>query len=281
MRCAISGAGLTLSRLKGIASPVGEIFRKKTGGGYFRASPPSSAPHGGTAALNGSPLHSGHALPSPFSSLLPTSGSRTAESPRGARPRAPATHYPLHSSPYSLLLGPARRNRRAGRAHARHPRTTLFSLLPTLYSASYKVEKPTQQKEYYVQREDDICGDADWPVCVDPALAHLAVGDYRQNQAQAAAAEDCNHQPTNSQDFTIIGRRSVATIERPVAGDTRQWGYRELLVARGTGAFHPSPCLLDLEKLLAMGTFDGVWHLSGVCGVELWIAGEGDVGIRA
>ena len=29
MRCAISGAGLTLSRLKGIASPAGEIFRKK------------------------------------------------------------------------------------------------------------------------------------------------------------------------------------------------------------------------------------------------------------
>ena len=28
-RCAISGAGLTLSRLKGIASPAGEIFRKK------------------------------------------------------------------------------------------------------------------------------------------------------------------------------------------------------------------------------------------------------------
>ena len=96
---------------------------------------------------------------------------------------------------------------------------------------SCKVEKPTQQKEYYVQREDDICGDADWPVCVDPALAHLAVGDYRQNQAQAAAAEDCNHQPTNSQDLTVIGGRSVATIERPVAGDTRQWGYRELLVA--------------------------------------------------
>ena len=29
-RCAVSGAGLTLSRLKGIASPVGEIFRKKS-----------------------------------------------------------------------------------------------------------------------------------------------------------------------------------------------------------------------------------------------------------
>lgn len=88
-----------------------------------------------------------------------------------------------------------------------------------------------QQQEYYVQREEDICGDADRPVCVDPALAHLAVGDYRQNQAQGAAAEGCNHQPTNSQDLTVIGRRSVATIGRPVAGDTRQWGYRELLVA--------------------------------------------------
>ena len=70
-RCAISGAGLTLSRLKGIASPVGEIFRKKTDEGIS------------------APLHP----PQP----------RTAESPRGARPRAPTTHYPLHSPPYSLL----------------------------------------------------------------------------------------------------------------------------------------------------------------------------------
>ena len=68
-RCAISGAGLTLSRLKGIASPAGEFFRKKTDEGFFRAF---------------------RDLPPPFSR---------------ARPRAPTTHYPLHSSPYSLLNG--------------------------------------------------------------------------------------------------------------------------------------------------------------------------------
>ena len=68
-RCAISGAGLTLSRLKGIASPAGEFFRKKTDEGFFRAF---------------------RGLPPPFSR---------------ARPRAPTTHYPLHSSPYSLLNG--------------------------------------------------------------------------------------------------------------------------------------------------------------------------------
>ena len=97
-RCAISGAGLTLSRLKGIASPAGEFFRKKTDEGFFRAF---------------------RGLPPPFSR---------------ARPRAPTTHYPLHSSPYPLLQGPARRNRRAGRAHARLPRTTLSILLPIPYS---------------------------------------------------------------------------------------------------------------------------------------------------
>ena len=121
-RCAISGAGLTLSRLKGIASPAGEFFRKKTDERFFRAfrglPPPFSRarPRAPTthyplhsppySLLNGSPLHSGHALPSPFFSLPSTSGSRTAEPPRGARPRAPATHYPLHSSPYSLPGSP-------------------------------------------------------------------------------------------------------------------------------------------------------------------------------
>ena len=69
MRCAISGAGLTLSRLKGIASPVGEIFRKKTDEGFSRASRGFHPPF---SLLNGSPLQSGHALPSPFSSLFPT-----------------------------------------------------------------------------------------------------------------------------------------------------------------------------------------------------------------
>ena len=76
-RCAISGAGLTLSRLKGIASPAGEIFRKKTDEGFSRAS----------------------------RGLLHPPQARTAESPRGARPRAPTTHSPLHSPPYSLLNG--------------------------------------------------------------------------------------------------------------------------------------------------------------------------------
>ena len=37
MRCAVSGAGLTLSRLEGIASPVGEIFRKNLMKVFFRA----------------------------------------------------------------------------------------------------------------------------------------------------------------------------------------------------------------------------------------------------
>ena len=54
MRCAISGAGLTLSRLKGIASPVGEFFRKKTGGAVFPR------------------------LPGPPSTLLPTQRKPTA-----------------------------------------------------------------------------------------------------------------------------------------------------------------------------------------------------------
>ena len=75
-RCAISGAGLTLSRLKGIASPDGEIFRKKTDEGFSRDFPGASS------------------------------------------------------------QGAARRNRRAGRAHARQPRTTLSILLPSPYSAS-------------------------------------------------------------------------------------------------------------------------------------------------
>ena len=74
-RCAISGAGLTLSRLEGIASPAGEFFRKKTDEGFSRAFrgllPPSSL-------LNGSPLHSAHALPSPFSSLFSTQRKPTA-----------------------------------------------------------------------------------------------------------------------------------------------------------------------------------------------------------
>ena len=114
----------------------------------------------------GSPLHSDHALFPTFFSLLSTSYfGRTAELPRGARPSAPSTHYPLPSSPYSLLPTlDARQNCRAGaptranhalfptffsllstsyfgrtaelpcgRAHARHPRTTLSPLLPTLY----------------------------------------------------------------------------------------------------------------------------------------------------
>ena len=68
-RCAISGAGLTLSRLKGIASPAGEIFRKKSDEGDFRASRGFHPPY---SLLNGSPLQSGHALPSPFSSLIST-----------------------------------------------------------------------------------------------------------------------------------------------------------------------------------------------------------------
>ena len=94
MRCAISGAGLTLSRSRRIASPVGEFFRKKTDEGDFRAfrglPPPCSRARPRAPAthyplhsppyslLNGSPLHSGHALPSPFFSLLSTQRKPTA-----------------------------------------------------------------------------------------------------------------------------------------------------------------------------------------------------------
>ena len=72
-RCAVSGAGLTLSRLEGIASPAGEIFRKKTDEGFFRASRRllPRVPHGGIAA-RGAPTRASHALPSPFSSLIST-----------------------------------------------------------------------------------------------------------------------------------------------------------------------------------------------------------------
>ena len=79
MRCAISGAGLTLSRLKGIASPVGEIFRKKNDEGVSRASRGllPRVPHGGTAA-RGAPTRASHALLPPFSSLLSTQRKPTA-----------------------------------------------------------------------------------------------------------------------------------------------------------------------------------------------------------
>ena len=78
-RCAVSGAGLTLSRLKGIASPVGEIFRKKTDEGFsraFRGLLPR-VPHGGIAA-RGAPTRANHALLPPFSSLLSTQRKPTA-----------------------------------------------------------------------------------------------------------------------------------------------------------------------------------------------------------
>ena len=80
MRCAISGAGLTLSRLKGIASPAGEIFRKKSDEGDFRAFQglPPRVPHGGIAA-RGAPTRANHALLPPFSSLLSTQRKPTAE----------------------------------------------------------------------------------------------------------------------------------------------------------------------------------------------------------
>lgn len=73
-RCAISGAGLTLSRLKGIASPAGEIFRKKCRGGVFPRLPGfSTPPQARTAeAPRGARPRANHALPSPFSSLLST-----------------------------------------------------------------------------------------------------------------------------------------------------------------------------------------------------------------
>ena len=90
----------------------------------------------------------------------PTLSSTARHPPCEARPRAPATHYPLLPSPYSLLNGStllffkgrwkrgegevrghfavgfrygSRGTRRARRAQARQPRTTLSSLLPTLY----------------------------------------------------------------------------------------------------------------------------------------------------
>ena len=103
----------------------------------------------------GSPLHSGHALPSPFFSLLPTLEAHCIVT----------THYLLLSSPFSLLSCPLvsisgsiiipfvyfvffvvppslllLRGRVAepprGRAQARHPRTTLYLLLPSPYFGS-------------------------------------------------------------------------------------------------------------------------------------------------
>ena len=86
----------------------------------------------------GSPLHSDHALPSPFFSLLPTVEAHCIV----------ATHYLLLSSPYSLLSCPLvsisgsliLRGRVAepprGRAQARHPRTTFSFLLPSPYFGS-------------------------------------------------------------------------------------------------------------------------------------------------
>ena len=86
MRCAVSGAGLTLSRLKGIASPVGKIFQKNTEEGVSRASRGllPRVPHGGIAA-RGAPTRASHALLPPFFSLFPT--------------QRVSTHYPLNSSP--------------------------------------------------------------------------------------------------------------------------------------------------------------------------------------
>lgn len=99
---------------KGDCKPGWEDFQKKHGRGV--SAPPGAllprVPHGGIAAgaptrastlplhsppyslLNGSPLHSGHALPSPFFSLFPTL--------TGALKRA-KPHLPLHSPLYSLL----------------------------------------------------------------------------------------------------------------------------------------------------------------------------------
>ena len=133
MRCAISGAGLTLSRLKGIASPVGEIFRKKTDEGFSRASRGFHPPF---SLLNGSPLQSGHALPSPFSSLLPTQ-------------RVP-THYPLHSSPYPLPL-----------TEAHCIVTTHFSLPSPPYSLlfhpSLESDLPSKVGELLEERVGVLC----------------------------------------------------------------------------------------------------------------------------
>ena len=107
-RCAVSGAGLTLSRLKGIASPVGEIFRKKCRRWVFPRLPGLPPP-----LLKGAPTRASHALLPQFSSLLPT--------------QRVATHYPLHSPPYSLPNGSP--------LHSVHALPSpFFSLLSTLSS---------------------------------------------------------------------------------------------------------------------------------------------------
>ena len=92
-RCAISGAGLTLSRSRKIASPVGEIFRKKTDEGFFRASRglPPPPPQGRAHARQPRTT---------LSILLPTLYSTEAHC-------KVTTHYPLHSPPYSLLFHPS------------------------------------------------------------------------------------------------------------------------------------------------------------------------------
>ena len=79
---------------------------------FFRAlrglPPPYSGTHGGTAA-RGAPRRANHALLPPFSSLLSTQ-------------RVP-THYPLHSSPYSLHNGSP--------LHSDHALPSPFSSLPS------------------------------------------------------------------------------------------------------------------------------------------------------
>ena len=99
------------------------------------------------SAVRGAPTRAIHALPSYPSSLLPTLEAHCKV----------ATHYLLIPPPYSLLYAVSvRRARqmpclaedregftqgsrgicRARRAHARHPRTTFLSLLPSPYFGS-------------------------------------------------------------------------------------------------------------------------------------------------
>ncbi len=81
-------------------------------------------------AARGAPKRASHALPSPPFSLLSTQRKHTAFFQGKREKRGGRSAWTLCSG---LPLWIARQKRRARRAHARQPRTTLSSLLPTLY----------------------------------------------------------------------------------------------------------------------------------------------------
>ena len=89
-------------------------------------------------------------FPAPPGAPSPPAQARTAEPPRGARPRAPSTHYPLHSSPYPLPL-----------TEAHCIVTTHFSLPSPPYSLlfhpSLESDLPSKVGELLEERVGVLC----------------------------------------------------------------------------------------------------------------------------